>query len=834
MARDDDQAVLASADWLSVTKAFAAHARRMPNALAIEAAGERRNYAELATRVDEFAARLADRLGSAVGTGNPLIGVCLERDVDLPAWLFAIMTIGGAYLPIDPSTPHARLLQMMEDAAPVLIVSSRHHAGVVVGGGVPVLIAEDEPDTAPSLFAFAPIRQDDLAYVIFTSGSTGRPKGVEIEHRSLAALMATMAACPGLRPGERMLGLTRISFDLSVPDLFLPFYVGGALILVGAEATADPDQLAASFATYRPDLAQATPSTWRALLESGWEGHPTLRVVAGGEAVTRALADRLLPRCGELWNIYGPTETTVWSTAARVEPGTGPVPIGRPMTGYRVHVADEGGRPLPPGEVGEIVIGGIGVARGYRNRADLTAERFISRPDGSRAYRTGDLGRLDDTGALFCLGRLDDQVKLRGFRIELGDIEATLALHPSVAWTAARVWSNPDGEPTLVAYLVNRSGYATSVRELRQFLGTRIPPYMIPDRFHAITVMPLTPNGKVDRAALPNPFDTQAVKPGRLATGTAPLLAEIWSDLLGVQVASGDDDFFDLGGYSLMTVRLARRIETSFGTKLALIDLMRFSTLTAMATRIDQGDTANDIANMMLLNTGGTRPPLHWLDAGPLMRTMARSLSADQPAYALNLDPEEEDALAQYDSPPIDRIAAVLKSRLLERQPEGPYYLGGWCRWGIVAFELARQLIEDGREVALLVMIDAEHPSSETRSGRLRRRIMRLLGKPRGTVPDDAASFSQRVEAASRAYRPQRYGGAVLLLRPAHGVGDAGWGKTVDGCLSVRFTSGDHISMVRKPAVDDLAQTLDHALYHAQQASCGSGRSSVQATVART
>lgn len=799
-----DTGANASADWQPVTAVFAAHARRAPDAVAVDAGDARRTYAEMAERVDLFAARLS----AALGDGDRLVGLCLERDVDLPAWLMAVLKVGGAYLPLDPALPPVRLRQVLEDASPTVIVASRRYAPLLSNEGVPLLIAEDDANAPPA--PAVTIRPDTLAYVIFTSGSTGRPKGVEIEHGSLAALLATMTTRPGFAAGERMLGLTRVSFDLSVPDMFLPFFVGGSLALVDLDVAADPERLAGAFEDFRPHLAQATPSTWRALVEGGWRGSSDLRIVAGGEAVTRALADRLLSCCGELWNIYGPTETTVWSTAYRVEPGDGPIPIGWPLDMVNVRVTDAALEELPAGEVGEIVIGGVGVARGYRNRPDLTAERFVRLPGEVRAYRTGDLGRFDEAGVLFCLGRLDDQVKVRGFRVELGDVEAALALHPDVAWCAVKLWTDPSGEPVLVGYVVPRAA-APPARAIKAFLATHLAAYMIPDRIVTVAVMPLTPNGKVDRASLPDPFATADAHAA--ASDRAPVetrLAAIWCGLLGVPAVTADDDFFELGGYSLMTVRLARTIESEFGVKLALIELLQHSQLSAMAARIARGGGGSASA-AMLLNAGGERAPLFWLDAGPLMRTMARGLSGDQPAYALNMDAADEEAFGDA-VPPIAAVAARLRARLRAVQPTGPYYLGGWCRWGIVAFELAHQLEAQGETVALLILLDAERPRSTLRS-----RVRRWLRRERPSSLPEPSSFSQRVEFATRSYAPQRYAGDVLLLRPEASRNDGGWGAVIQNSLRVTFTPGDHLSMVRAPHVQVLAAVVDHALCRAQK-----------------
>lgn len=791
--------------WRTITDVFDDHARRTPDALAVEAKGRHYSYAKLAARIDVLAARLAMRLGS----GDRLVGVCLARDVDLPAWLFAVLKVGAAYLPIDPTTPPERLARVIEDARPTLVVASQCHADVVAALDVPVLFAEDACDAPPA--PYFPVTPSTLAYVIFTSGSTGRPKGVEIEHGSLVALMSTMSVSPGLAAGERMMGLTRISFDLSVPDMFLPFFAGGALSLVDLDVAADAERLAAAFEEYRPHLAQATPSTWRALLESGWAGLPNLRIVAGGEAVTRALADRLLPRCGELWNIYGPTETTVWSTACRVLPGDGPIPIGWPMTGISVAVVNPDIVPVDTGIVGEIMIGGVGVARGYRNRPDLTAERFVTLVDGSRVYRTGDLGRFDAAGALFCLGRLDDQVKVRGFRIELGDVEAALALDPAIAWSAARLWTDASGEAVLVGYVVARAGAVADARAVKSALATRIAAYMIPDRIVTLPVMPLTANGKVDRAALPDPFSSSTAGVASDAT-ILDRLGSIWCELLGLARVDAHDDFFDLGGYSLMTVRLTRRIESVFGVKLALVEMMQHATLAAMAARIERGDRPGSNAPM-LLNGASGRPPLFWLDAGPLMRTMARGVAPDQPVFALNMATADEDALGDG-ALSIVAVAACLRSRLRVYQPRGPYYLGGWCRWGIVAFELAQQLLAEGETVMLLVLLDAALPHAARRG--LRTQVRNWLRPSDDATPIESPSFSQRVEIATRSYVPAPYDGDVLLLRPLASRGDGGWKRTILGHLDIARVAGDHVTMVREPRVYALAARLDDALLNAQ------------------
>lgn len=806
LSQDEDNSLNTTRSWRSLPDIFAHHAWSRPDALAVEAQGQRRTYAELAVRVDELATRLAYMSAE----DHPLIGLCLARDVDLPAWLLAVLKVGAAYLPIDASTPPARLAHVVQDARPALIVANRAYRHVVADLGVPILYAEDEGD--PAMPIPTPIvSPSTLAYVIFTSGSTGRPKGVEIEHGAVVALMETMAANPGFRAGEKILAITRLGFDLSVPDMFLAFHVGGSVAIVTQEEAADPAKLAAAFTAYRPDLVQATPSTWRALVEDGWSGSPGLRILAGGEALTRSLADRLLLRCDALWNIYGPTETTVWATCCRVTPSDDAIPIGWPMAGISVYVTDAELRPVPPGAVGEIVIGGSGVARGYRNRPDLTADRFVRMADGTRVYRTGDLGRIDERGALYCLGRMDDQVKVRGFRIELGDVEAALSMHPGIAWSAVRLWTDPSGDALLVGYVVPR-GQPLGARAIKAFLTEHLPAYMIPDRIMTLASMPITANGKIDRAVLPDPVSDAPPPIPAQATGTIDRrLAAIWADLLGLEAVAPDDDFFDLGGYSLMTVRLARRIEAAFGVRLALIDLMRHSTLSAMAARIALGEQVAEGVTA-LLNADGCRTPLVWLDTGPLMRNVLRHLSPDQPVLALNIDPYDEDRLGDGKLS-VPTVAACLKERLMSARPTGAICLGGWCRWGIVAYELARQLVADGREVRLLVLLDAERPRANI-ARTLRTGLVQLV-RPQAEMPGDSVSFSQRVEAATHDYRAGPYSGHVLLLQPLARRTDAGWGPVIGGALHIACVPGDHETMVRGTSAPILATTMDKALARA-------------------
>jgi amino acid adenylation domain-containing protein len=804
--------------WVSINTRISRNAHQDPDAIAVCARDQSLSYRQLVERTDEFAARLAPLLSRP----GMLVAVCLERTVDLPAWLLAIFKLGAAYVPVDPMLPANRIAQVIDDAKPAFIVASGALAGCLPSTGLVIIDANDNGPHQPlSLSAPVDIMPLDLAYVMYTSGSTGKPKGVEIMHGGIVTLLDGIACSPGLGRGETLLAPTRLSFDLSVVDIFLPLTVGARLILLELNDVADPRKLSQLIELHEPDLMQATPATWRALLEWGWTGCADMRLLCGGEAMTRDLADRLLPRCGELWNVYGPTETTVWSTAHRILPGKSAIAIGRPIKGTTVTIADDTLTELPQGTIGEIVIGGPGVARGYRGAPALTAERFASCDDGTRLYRTGDLGRLEPDGLLYCLGRRDDQVKVRGFRIELGDIESALAAHPSIAWCAARVWPDITSENILVGYIVSRHGGALPTEDVRTFLTQTLPSYMIPSRIVPLVEMPMTPNGKVDRNALPNPLTRPNVAPTSVyGSDVERRLAGIWSELLSIANIGRSDDFFDLGGYSLITVRLIRRIEQDFDRTLEIVDLMRASTLSQMAALV-VNEQLLPAGPTMLLNSGGSRPPLYWLDAGPLIRGIARGVAPDQPIYALNLTMDDEAELGS-DVIDIAAVAATLRRHLMKAQPYGPYYIGGWCRWGIVAQELACQLRDRGMDVALLVLLDALVPVGNPPRDMLRSGLAQVrLIFSRSPQPQAPRSFSQGVKEAGYRHVVRIFDGDTLLIRAANAPirpHDGGWREKSRGSLSIVRSQGDHETMVRQPHALQLAAIIDSNLLIAQRA----------------
>ncbi|MDT3395984.1 amino acid adenylation domain-containing protein [Streptomyces sp. B1866] len=581
---------------------IAEQAARTPGAEALRHGAEALDYAALDRRADRLAHRLR-RLG--VGPGA-LTGVCVERCPDMVVALLAVWKAGGAWVPLDPALPAARLAYMAEDSRLAVLLTHSPLLGLVPAEGAAVLCLDREraalaaePDGPPQARATG----DDPAYVLYTSGSTGRPKGVQVPHRALANFLASMAETPGLTDADTLLAVTTLSFDIALLELLLPLATGGRVVLADRETAADGARLAAALDACEATVMQATPATWRMLLDAGWRGRPGLRALVGGEALPAALADRLLGLGLEAWNMYGPTETTIWSATARLDGG--PVVLGEPIAETELHVLDAAGRLVPPGVPGELHIGGAGLADGYLGRPELTAERFVPHPfsaaPGARLYRTGDLVRRRADGSVEFLGRLDHQVKLRGYRIELGEIESLLAREDAVAHAAVVVREDTPGDQRLVAYVVPgpHAGPAGDLPGLlRERLGRMLPGYMVPSVFVPLDALPLTPNGKTDRGALPAPASGAGGRAARVAprTPAEAALCALFAEVLGVPEVGAEDSFFELGGHSLLATRLVSRIRAELGAEPAVRTLFEAPTPAGLARR--------------LADAGAARPPL--------------------------------------------------------------------------------------------------------------------------------------------------------------------------------------------------------------------------------
>jgi amino acid adenylation domain-containing protein len=549
---------------------FAAQAARSRERVAVSCGGTTMSYGEL----DDRSAVLASTLRRAGARRGERVAVCVKRSPLLLVSLLAVQRSGGAYVPLDPDFPPQRLKYMLADSGCTVIVTSGPlPRDLTLPEGVTVVdVATGSAEHGEKL-PDAPTPQD-AAYVLYTSGSTGRPKGVTVPHGALINFLQSMQITPGLSDSDVLAAVTTISFDIAGLELYLPLLVGARIELVLRDVASDGASLAKLLDSAAVTLMQATPATWRLLVDAGWPGNGRLRALCGGEALSRKLADDILDRVAQLWNLYGPTETTIWSTVERIEPGSAPISIGRPIANTQVYVLDDSRAVVPIGVVGEICIGGAGVAAGYLGLPTLTAERFIadiySEVPGGRIYRTGDVGRWGADGKLYHLGRSDTQVKIRGFRIELGEIEQALVCHPSVKQAVAMVREAGPDDPRLVSYVVLHDGEELTFGEMRRYLRGLLPDYMVPAVVMPLLVFPLSPNGKLDRAALPDPF----AAPGREEAASAPpsnleqLLAQIWKSVLKVEHVGRADNFFALGGYSLLALRVTHQVERSTGRRL--------------------------------------------------------------------------------------------------------------------------------------------------------------------------------------------------------------------------------------------------------------------------
>ena len=572
----------APAPFVPLAAQLRARARAAPESIAIDGPGGPLDYAELDRRSDAVAARLA---AAGVRRGDR-VGVLVTRGAGMVAGLLGTLKAGAAYVPLDPDYPFERLTFMAQDAGLSALLTEPGLRAGAPAGPWPMLDIDGAADGPVPDFAPEP---DDLAYLIYTSGSTGRPKGVMVGHGALANLLSAMAAELGIGARDRLVAVTSLSFDIAALELFLPVVAGARLHVASRVEAAEPRRLAALLEASDATILQATPATWRQLMASGWAGRPGLKALCGGEALPTDLAAWLSARVGALWNVYGPTETTIWSTAGRVAADEGAPSLGRPLAATTLHVLDDALQPVPAGAAGELWIGGAGLARGYRGRPGLTAERFAPDPfgpPGARMYRTGDRVRLRADGSLDYLHRTDHQVKIRGYRIEPGEIEAALCAHPAVREAAVIPTHGGEG---LLAYAVADEG--ASPQALRDHLAARLPAHMLPGSIVLFDRLPLTPNGKLDRAALPRP---KAASP----TGAEPqgetetALAAIWADLLGVPLVARDDHFFRLGGHSLTATRMVARIETAFGRAVPLKAVFEAPTLRGFAAAVDAAGAA--------------------------------------------------------------------------------------------------------------------------------------------------------------------------------------------------------------------------------------------------
>jgi amino acid adenylation domain-containing protein len=873
---------------LCIHQLFEAQVERTPDAIAVVFESEQLTYGELNRRSNQLAHHLR-----ALGVGpEVLVAICLERSLEMVIGLLGILKAGGAYVPLDPAYPQERLAFMLRDAqVPVLLTRKRlaaelaeHDAKVICLDSGWETIACESGENPGGL-----ARPENLAYVIYTSGSTGQPKGVLISHGAIAAHCRNVQSTYELDAGDAVLQFASLSFDVSLEEILPTLIVGARLVVMGSNVW-HPAEFHRKIAEFGLTVLNLPTAYWQELARE-WacvprlvpDIQPRLFIVGG---------DTMLPDVLKLWqqspvnsirliNAYGPTETTITATCYEIVPcpDGAPtywrVPIGRPLAGRVIYILDQHGNPVPIGVRGHLHIGGASLARGYLNRPDLTASTFVPDPfsaePGARMYKTGDLARYRPDGNIEFLGRIDQQVKIRGFRIELGEIEAALGQHPAVQEAVVLAREDAPGEKRLVAYVVADS----TTDELRRFLKDKLPESMVPAVVVLLDALPLAPNGKLDRQALPAPDRS---RPGLEKVFVVPRddlerqLADIWEEVLGVRPVGVTDNFFELGGHSLLAVRLFAVIENRLGKKLPLTAVFQGATVEDLAGVLRRQTTPGPQSALVAIHSGGSKRPLFLVHpAGghvfPYIH-LAQLLGPDQPCYGLQARGVDD---GQDPYTRIEDMATCYIQAMQTVQPTGPYLLGGWSMGGVVAFEMAQQLHAQGQPVALLAMLDGRIPTPDDtfpeQDAEAISLVERYFGisfgpmesltelpedeqlavlleeaKSAGLVPAELdVSQARRFVLllrndlrATQTYGLHRYPGRITFFKASETLEGTsadptmGWSEWASGGVEVHLVPGNHANMMYAPHVEVLAQKLTACLNQAQSAAAEQNRAAAQ------
>ena len=702
---------------MSLPQFFERKASACPDALAIACAGRRINYRELNCQAD----LIAEGLREAGVTSGCLVGVLLDRSPEMVAGLLGIWKAGGAYVALDPAASVDQISFVLEDAAPPFVLTRKKFFARIEGPrsnprspnlclpGPRLLDLDDlRARKSPSGYASITVTEDDLAYVIYTSGSTGKPKGASITHGGLVNTVLAVGKDLRLGADDIVLAWSTIAFDVACLEIYLPLAFGASLYLVENELGGDGDLRLELIRTSAATVMMGTPTMYRLLLEKGWQGDTRMQVVVGGEVLPLHLGTRLARMCRAAWNQYGPSETAICATRTRIEVDAERITIGHPLPNVSVHLLDQQLQPVAKGSVGEMFIGGAGVALGYLNRHDLNRARFLPDPfAGGRLFKSGDLAIQLPDGSFDFLGRTDNQVKVRGFRVELGEIESALTRCEGLQAAVVRAIEFDEGDRRLVAFVI---GEETFPSQWKQSLQRRLPHYMVPSEFVPLRSFPTTPGGKVDIRALdamrlraPVALPTSEPSP---ADPVEARLKEIWEKLLKVNSVGLDQDFFALGGHSLLAARMLVQVEQWFGSRLPHSVLVEHPTIHGLATYL-RHSPAGKWPALVTIQGRGSLPSLfiaHGL-GGSLLSFMelANALGPQQPVYGLQLP-----AFIDEHQADLRILAANYVKQVRAIQPAGPYNLAGHSSGGLVVFEMACQIMEQGEAVGLLALLDCD------------------------------------------------------------------------------------------------------------------------------
>jgi amino acid adenylation domain-containing protein len=813
-----------------------AQVQATPDKIALSFENQNLTYAQMNMKANQLAHFLLKK-GVKAGT---LVGIHLPRSLDLVIAVLGILKTGAFFVPLDPSYPALRLVFMITDSDTTLVLSQSNLAEAFAEQDIEVIFLDQEEERIslePSENPACEVISNDLAYVIYTSGSTGKPKGVPICHRSVVNFLTSMRERPGITPDAVLLAITTLSFDISMLELLLPLIAGAKVVLGKSEIINDGQLLSQIISEQGVTVMQATPATWNLMLEAGWGGDHRLKILCGGEPLTRDLANQLLSRCAELWNMYGPTETTIWSSIEQVLSAEETITIGRPIANTEMYILDGSLGPVPVGVAGMLFIGGEGVSDGYLNRPELNSQKFILNPfkPGSqlRLFSTGDLARYLPDGRIECLGRNDNQIKMYGFRIELGEIEAVLSDHPAVQSCVVIVNESVTGQKSLVAYIIPKYEQLPPSGELRTFLRAKLPNYMIPSSFVSLKTFPYTPSGKLDRQALralSSPPDDGYLAPRNEIERE---LVKIWEEVLDTNLIGVNRNFFEMGGFSLQALRLLNKVEELFGIRLPIATIFQYPTVESMAHIIDSKVEQPDWSLLVPIQPNGIKPPIfciHGAGGGVIgYSRLAHRLGMDQPLYGLqskgfddNQEPQDQ----------IEDMARTYLKEIRTIQPRGPYYLLGYSFGGIVAYELACQIRAQDENVALLAILDAyilSRSEAIKQLWRPKNLIKFILNLPawlidqwqnrfsrnyKQEIPKEHKKVFQAHVNSMVKYRPGVYDGKVTLFRVSTMSllrsfdPEFGWERLAKDGVETHLIPGSHSNLLDDLYVEELARLL--------------------------
>jgi amino acid adenylation domain-containing protein len=718
----------------SIIDYFKEQVEAYPQKIAVENENEQISYKEL----DEKSNIIANFLISQGIKSSDLVGLSLHRNPIMLAALLGVLKSGAGYVPLDPYFPQDRLDYMVEASGLKLMIGETELKSRFQNN-VPFYSLDVILNTnSNSQLNNRNILLNSVAYVIYTSGSTGQPKGVQISHKAMINFLLSMKTAPSLDLQSKLLAVTTLSFDIAVLELYLPLIAGGTVYIAAKEQTMDGEALLNIIQEKRINIMQATPSTWRLLIAAGWKKTPHFKVLCGGENFPKDLANKLLNLADEVWNMYGPTETTVWSTCKKLSLADQSISIGKPINNTTIYILDDNLNLVPIGKPGNLYIGGEGLADGYRHRPDLTEQRFIKNPFNINEviYNTGDIARYEMDGSIECLGRNDGQIKIRGFRIELGEIESVLSKFEKIVEAVVITRELIPNDLRIIAYYISQNNVEIDQNILRTYLSEKLPHYMIPNHFVKLNEFPKTLNQKIDKKNLPNPYiEKENITLSQSNDISSPIylkIKKIWCEILNVKDISPDDNFFKLGGHSLLSIDLFAKISSEFKVNLPLATLFSSGTLSEFSHLIESKLDAKNLViksenqtvnfhmkfhSVVPIKANGSKTPIfifHGVGGNVLnYARLVGFVEPDQPFYGVQsfgVDGESE---------PIEGISQMAKAYINEMKlfkPYGPYILAGGSMGGMIAFEVARQLIEIGDSVEKIIMFDTFGPNLELKN----------------------------------------------------------------------------------------------------------------------